>query len=132
MKPSLGISAIPLSFLQRSRSALLRRTSLTPSHFHGLNRKNGFPLAFRRAIANHPDPVQSSALSVLPTSVDTSSPEYKSNLDEMNDCIAELSALHARIAEGGPKKNRDKHIARGKMLPREYRFLHLLALFFMR
>ena len=116
MKPSLGI----LSLFQRSRRALHPRGPLPVNRSHGVIIRNGSPLTFLRTIANHPDPIQSSALSVLPTALDTSSNEYKSNLEEMNDCIAELSELHARIAEGGPKKNRDKHLARGKMLPREY------------
>lgn len=34
--------------------------------------------------------------------------------------MARMTELHAKIAKGGPQKARDKHIARGKMLPREY------------
>ena len=34
--------------------------------------------------------------------------------------MQKMTELHARIEVGGPLKARDKHIARGKMLPREY------------
>ena len=34
--------------------------------------------------------------------------------------MSQLEDLHRKIAQGGPQKARDKHVARGKMLPREY------------
>lgn len=37
----------------------------------------------------------------------------------MNELMARMTELHAKIAQGGPQKARDKHIARGKMLPRD-------------
>lgn len=49
----------------------------------------------------------------------------------MNEAIERLNALHAKVSLGGPEKAKQKHIERGKMLPREYysRFylgLHML------
>ena len=38
----------------------------------------------------------------------------------MGELMARMSELHARIAEGGPEKAKEKHVARGKMLAREY------------
>lgn len=37
----------------------------------------------------------------------------------MNEAIERLNSLHAKIALGGPEKARQRHVARGKMLPRE-------------
>ena len=34
--------------------------------------------------------------------------------------MARMEALHKKIEGGGSAKAREKHIARGKMLPREY------------
>ena len=38
----------------------------------------------------------------------------------MQAVIDSMRSLHAKIEEGGPNKAKEKHIARGKMLPREY------------
>ncbi len=38
----------------------------------------------------------------------------------MDELMARMTELHARIAQGGSQKAREKHVARGKMLPREY------------
>ncbi len=38
----------------------------------------------------------------------------------MADVMAHLQELHQKIELGGSAKARDKHIARGKILPREY------------
>ena len=100
-----------LSLLRRDVRPVSLRTS--PCTCSNINRPT------QRWIANHPDTLQSSIISVLPTTVDTSSAEFKQNALEMNQRIAELEELHLRIAQGGPLKNREKHIARGKMLARE-------------
>ena len=38
----------------------------------------------------------------------------------MGEVMARMQELHKKIQEGGSAKAREKHIARGKMLPREY------------
>jgi len=38
----------------------------------------------------------------------------------MGEVMARVQELHQKIEAGGTAKARDKHIARGKMLPREY------------
>ncbi len=38
----------------------------------------------------------------------------------MGEVMARMQELHKKIEGGGSAKARDKHIARGKMLPREY------------
>ncbi|EER27830.1 hypothetical protein DIZ76_013428 [Coccidioides immitis] len=72
-----------------------------------------------RSISNYTHAHQASAISVLPTAVDTSSHDFKENAQQMNDLLAKMSELHSTIAKGGPQKAKDKHIARGKMLPRD-------------
>lgn len=72
-----------------------------------------------RAIASYTHPHHASALSVLPTAVDTSSPEFRENSQQMQELLDRMNSLHAKIAQGGPEKAREKHVARGKMLPRD-------------
>ena len=45
----------------------------------------------------------------------------------MGELEARMRELHQKIESGGSVKARDKHIARGKMLPREYVNLALVA-----
>ncbi|KAJ5647458.1 methylcrotonoyl-CoA carboxylase beta chain [Penicillium lividum] len=72
-----------------------------------------------RSISNYTHPHHASAISVIPTSVDTSSAEYKENSQQMEELLAHMNRLHTAISQGGPQKSRDKHVARGKMLPRD-------------
>ncbi|KAJ5619377.1 hypothetical protein N7510_003361 [Penicillium lagena] len=72
-----------------------------------------------RTIASYTHPHHASALSVLPTAVDTSSSEYRENSQQMQELLDRMSSLHTKIAQGGSEKAREKHIARGKMLPRD-------------
>ncbi|KAL9111153.1 MAG: hypothetical protein Q9227_004416 [Pyrenula ochraceoflavens] len=58
-------------------------------------------------------------LSTLPTLVDRSSLEFKQNERDMEDSMSKYAELHSRIALGGPQKAKDKHVSRGKMLPRD-------------
>lgn len=37
----------------------------------------------------------------------------------MQEVLDQMNILHSSISEGGPQKAKDKHIARGKMLPRD-------------
>ena len=73
-----------------------------------------------RSIANYTHGQYAGAISVLPTKVDASAAEYKQNASQMTEAIERMQKLHTRIEAGGPSKAKDKHIARGKMLPREY------------
>ncbi|KAJ5785826.1 methylcrotonoyl-CoA carboxylase beta chain [Penicillium pulvis] len=72
-----------------------------------------------RSIANYTHPHHASALSVIPTAVDTSSAEFKENSQQMQELLSQMNHLHTNISKGGPQKSRDKHVARGKMLPRD-------------
>ncbi|KAG5291822.1 methylcrotonoyl-CoA carboxylase subunit beta [Histoplasma ohiense] len=72
-----------------------------------------------RSIANYTHTHQASAISVLPTSVDTSSADFKENAAQMDELLAKMADLHSTIAKGGPPKAKEKHVARGKLLPRD-------------
>jgi 3-methylcrotonyl-CoA carboxylase beta subunit len=84
-----------------------RQARLVPSH------------TFSRPIASFTHGHQASAISVLPSAVDTSTAEFKENAAQMNELLDKMSSLHATIAQGGPQKAKEKHVARGKMLPRD-------------
>lgn len=73
-----------------------------------------------RSIATHTFSHHASAISVLPTKTDIASSEYKDNASQFGEVMARMQQLHEQIHQGGPSKAREKHIARGKMLPREY------------
>ena len=73
-----------------------------------------------RPVATHPYSYHAAALSILPTNVDTSSTDYKNNAHQFGDVMVRMQELHRKIEQGGSQKARDKHIAKGKMLPREY------------
>jgi acetyl-CoA carboxylase carboxyltransferase component len=55
----------------------------------------------------------------LPTRVQPSDPEFRANAASMQRLVAELRAARAAAAAGGPEEARHRHIARGKLLPRQ-------------
>ncbi|KAI5289608.1 Methylcrotonoyl-CoA carboxylase beta chain, mitochondrial [Ascosphaera acerosa] len=61
----------------------------------------------------------SNALSVLHSTLDTSSAEYRENHAQMTGLLAQMEALHSQAAQGGPERARQKHLQRGKLLPRD-------------
>ncbi|KAK4200311.1 putative methylcrotonoyl carboxylase [Triangularia verruculosa] len=77
------------------------------------------PTTPRRTVATFTTPHQSSSISVIPTTVDTSSPEYAENTKLMSEAMSRLESLTRKAHEGGPPKAREKHLARKKMLPRD-------------
>lgn len=81
-----------------------------------------------RYVATHPFNHQATALSVLPTNVDTSAAEFRENAARYGELMASMRARHEAIERGGPQKAKEKHIARGKMLPREYAATSLVFL----
>jgi len=56
---------------------------------------------------------------VLDTSLDPTSPEAQANGQAMESSVAELKAEIARTARGGSEAARQRHVDRGKLLPRE-------------
>ena len=51
--------------------------------------------------------------------IDKRSDEFKANAKAMAATVAGLNTLAAKIREGGGEKSRDRHVARGKLLPRD-------------
>ncbi|WP_298273204.1 carboxyl transferase domain-containing protein [Geobacter sp.] len=64
-------------------------------------------------------------MSVLKSSINTVTDEFRANADVMKGLVADLREKVARIKLGGGEKARAKHVERGKLLPRE-RIRHLL------
>ena len=58
-------------------------------------------------------------MTAITSSVDTASKDYRANQAAMRALIAELETRRAKAADGGPPRARERHLARGKLLPRE-------------
>ncbi|RVX66202.1 putative methylcrotonoyl-CoA carboxylase beta chain, mitochondrial [Exophiala mesophila] len=101
----------PSNALLRSLGRALRDQQRRPV-LHSSPRHIRFAATF-----THPQHAQ--AISVLPTAVDKSSPDFKDNAAQLTDIMNKYSELHKKIQLGGPQKARDKHIQRGKMLARD-------------
>ncbi len=58
-------------------------------------------------------------MAVLKSALDSRSEEFRRNRDALAAAVADLRAKVAVIREGGGTAAREKHLARGKLLPRE-------------
>ena len=58
-------------------------------------------------------------MAVIASSIDSRSGDFARNRDEMRALVDELQTKRAQAALGGPAKARERHIGRGKLLPRE-------------
>lgn len=58
-------------------------------------------------------------MSVLQSALDTTSDGFRANADHMQSQIDDLNTTIGQIAMGGSERARDKHLARGKLLPRD-------------
>src|ERR1700680_2508098 len=56
---------------------------------------------------------------VIETSIDASGDDFRANAESLRAHVGELKNLLARIAEGGGGEARERHVGRGKLLPRE-------------
>ena len=56
---------------------------------------------------------------ILTSAIDKNAPEFRANAERMRALVEELAARRAEAARGGPAKARERHVARGKLLPRE-------------
>ncbi|XP_012541143.1 methylcrotonoyl-CoA carboxylase beta chain, mitochondrial isoform X1 [Monomorium pharaonis] len=57
--------------------------------------------------------------SVIGTTPDTSSPVYQENYTHMKNLVDQLKNTVEKIVEGGGHKAKDRHVSKGKLLPRE-------------
>ncbi|KAF2199731.1 methylcrotonoyl-CoA carboxylase beta chain mitochondrial precursor [Delitschia confertaspora ATCC 74209] len=74
---------------------------------------------YTRQLATFSHSHHADAVSVIPSTVDTSSPDFQENKRQMDEAMTRLADIHATIAQGGPAKAREKHVKRGKMLVRD-------------
>jgi 3-methylcrotonyl-CoA carboxylase beta subunit len=58
-------------------------------------------------------------LVILSSAIDTGSAEFRANAEKMRALTAQLQARRAEAALGGSEKSRERHVGRGKLLPRE-------------
>ncbi len=58
-------------------------------------------------------------MAVLESRLDPRSDEFQANAAQLRAQVTALHAVLARVAEGGGAKARERHAARGKLLPRE-------------
>jgi 3-methylcrotonyl-CoA carboxylase beta subunit len=61
----------------------------------------------------------------LPSAINTQSEEFAANRAAMAALVADLAGKRAETAAGGPDKLKERHLARGKLLPRD-RVLRLI------
>ncbi len=58
-------------------------------------------------------------MAILSSAIDTNGAEFRGNAEKMRALTAELQARRAEAALGGSEKSRERHMARGKLLPRD-------------
>jgi len=58
-------------------------------------------------------------LAILKSAFNAAAPEAKANAESWRAIIADLQAKRAEAALGGNEKSRQRHVARGKLLPRD-------------
>jgi 3-methylcrotonyl-CoA carboxylase beta subunit len=61
----------------------------------------------------------SGLMPVLKSTLDTAGAAYAANARAMADLVEELRAKTAEAGLGGPERSRERHVARGKLLPRD-------------
>jgi 3-methylcrotonyl-CoA carboxylase beta subunit len=58
-------------------------------------------------------------MKLLRSTIDPRSDEFRANADVMRGLVADLADKTAAVARGGSEEARNKHLARGKLLPRD-------------
>ena len=58
-------------------------------------------------------------MTTLQTKINPASPEFAANTAAMRTLVEDLRTLLSRIAEGGGAKAQERHLSRGKLLPRQ-------------
>ncbi|MGB7260196.1 MAG: methylcrotonoyl-CoA carboxylase, partial [Pseudolabrys sp.] len=58
-------------------------------------------------------------MAILASTIDKNASEFRANAGRMSALVRELQARRAESALGGPEKARERHVGRGKLLPRE-------------
>ena len=58
-------------------------------------------------------------LAILSSAIDKNAADFRANAAHMAALVAQLQARRAEAAKGGPDKARERHVGRGKLLPRD-------------
>ena len=58
-------------------------------------------------------------MTVISSSINTHSEDYRANQTTMQSLVDDLRSKTSELAQGGSEKARQKHLSRGKLLPRE-------------
>jgi 3-methylcrotonyl-CoA carboxylase beta subunit len=58
-------------------------------------------------------------VAILASAIDQNSAEFRGNAERMRALVEELKTRRAEAAAGGSEKARERHVARGKLLPRD-------------
>ena len=58
-------------------------------------------------------------MAILTSTIDKSAAEFRKNAAQMHALVEELQKRREEAAQGGPEKARERHVGRGKLLPRE-------------
>src|SRR5215467_12572306 len=97
--------------------SLLRRVRPGPPNTSGSEVRN-IAFAFART-AGQPRTERRRDVAILKTAIERSSAEFRINAGQMATLVEDLHKRRAIAAQGGPEKARERHSARGKLLPRE-------------
>jgi 3-methylcrotonyl-CoA carboxylase beta subunit len=71
------------------------------------------------AAARHVGRKKEGGVAILASSIDQGTVEFRANAERMRALVEELKARRAEAAAGGSEKARERHVARGKLLPRD-------------
>ena len=58
-------------------------------------------------------------MTTIKSRLDTTAPAFTANAEQMRTVVAELHSHTAQVSEGGGKEANARHVARGKLLPRD-------------
>ncbi len=56
---------------------------------------------------------------IIESVIDRRAPDFQANTEAMDGIVADLRSLAATVSLGGGKASRDRHVSRGKLLPRD-------------
>jgi 3-methylcrotonyl-CoA carboxylase beta subunit len=63
--------------------------------------------------------IEEGLVKAIASTIDTTSPEFRANDHAMRALVAQLQERRATAAEGGSVRARERHLSRGKLLPRD-------------
>ncbi|HZD51873.1 MAG TPA: methylcrotonoyl-CoA carboxylase, partial [Woeseiaceae bacterium] len=58
-------------------------------------------------------------MTIIRTKIKTTSEEFEKNASVNMNLARELRQIRARVAQGGNERSRERHLSRGKLLPRD-------------